>query len=131
MTAAVLDASVVLLWYDPQADDAAAAALRAEHRNGRLQVVAPHLLFLEVLNVAARRWRWPHRSLEMLGDRLGRLGFEVAEPSLGAVAEWAARGLTAYDASYVALAEERAIPLLTTDDEILDIAGPVARALRS
>ncbi|HZD17280.1 MAG TPA: hypothetical protein VE669_03975 [Actinomycetota bacterium] len=36
------------------------------------------------------------------------LQFEAAEPGLAAVATWSARGLAAYDAAYVAVAEERA-----------------------
>lgn len=38
-------------------------------------------------------------------------------------------GLTAYDAAYVALAEERAVPLLTDDETIVKVAGEIARPL--
>src|SRR5438132_1095508 len=60
---------------------------------------------------------------------LDGLLFEVAEPGLQAVASWVARGLTAYDAVYVALAEERGEPLVTDDSSVLAIAGDVARPL--
>jgi predicted nucleic acid-binding protein len=50
----------------------------------------------------------------------------VREARLDSVARWTARGLTAYDASYVALAEEQAIRLITADQRIVETAAPVA-----
>ena len=100
-----------------------------EHRAGRLDVAVPRLLFLEILNVAARRWHWPEKELVELADALQSLGFEVAEPPLDAVAAWAARGLSAYDACYVALAETRGVALVTTDAEIAAAAPSIARSL--
>jgi predicted nucleic acid-binding protein len=43
------------------------------------------------------------------------------------IASWTARGLTAYDATYVALAEERGIGLVTNDRQILALAEGIAR----
>jgi predicted nucleic acid-binding protein len=45
------------------------------------------------------------------------------------VASWVVRGLTAYDAVYVALAEERGQALVTDDDTIIAVAGEIARPL--
>lgn len=131
MTEAVLDTSVVLLSYDArEAEDVGAAhELRARHRDGSLRVLVPQLLFLEVINVAARRWGWSERALTALADALVRIGFDVLEPPLERVAAWAGRGLTAYDACYVALAESNGVPLVTTDTEILRLAAAVARPL--
>jgi predicted nucleic acid-binding protein len=71
--------------------------------------------FLELLNVAGRQWRW----------REGQ-----APGSLDRVATWVSRGLTAYDASYVALAEQLDFPLVTEDRAILEVARDVAITLR-
>src|SRR5919198_308392 len=94
-------------------------ARRGDYQAGRLAVVVPALLFLELLNVAGRRWGWGELALGELAGALDDLLFEVAEPELAGVAAWVARGLTAYDAACVALAEERAVPLVTDDEAIV------------
>ena len=126
----VLDTSVVGRWFEPSPDPAS-AAYRHEFEAGQLVVTIPPLLFLELLNVAGRQWRWSEAQLLGLVDQAQEFGFEVAEPALERVALWTARGLTAYDATYVALAEERAIPLITDDRQILAIASGIARPVAS
>lgn len=128
MKRAVVDASVVLLWYANEDNDAA-TKLRIQHRRGDLDVVVPTLLYLEVINIAARRWRWSEEALVELARGLDALSFDTVEPSLTGVATWAASGLTAYDASYVALAHEQGLPLVTADQEVLELAPGVARPL--
>ncbi|HVR89359.1 MAG TPA: type II toxin-antitoxin system VapC family toxin [Candidatus Limnocylindria bacterium] len=122
----VLDASVIGRWFGPSRD-AQSATVRTDFEAGRLVIVVPRLLFLELLNVAGRQRRWAETQLLGLVSRLVEARFEVVEPDLRRVAAWTARGLTTYDATYVALAEERGIPLVTNDREILRIAGEVAR----
>jgi predicted nucleic acid-binding protein len=121
---AVLDASVVLKWFHSEGEGHVDVArrLRAQFEAGELRVLAPQLLWLELLNVAARRWGWPQPPLE-------QLGFEVLEPELLSVARWAANGLTAYDAAYVAVAEQAGVQLITDDDQIVATAPKVATAL--
>ena len=45
------------------------------------------------------------------------------------MARWAANGLTAYDAAYVAVAEHAGAQLITDDEQIVAIAPGVATAL--
>ncbi len=131
MTEVVLDASVVLKWFraDGERHLDPARSLRATFEAGRLAVVAPPLLRLEIVNVAGRRWQWGEDALVELAVALDELGFEFEEPELARIASWTARGLTAYDAAYVALAEARTTPLITDDDLIISLAGEVATAL--
>jgi predicted nucleic acid-binding protein len=130
LTDVVLDASVVLKWFAAeQRGSVEARELRNEYEAGRLSVAVPALLFLEVLNVAGRRWSWEEDALVDLADAVDDLLFELGEPELKSVASWVARGLTAYDAAYVAVAEERGVDLVTDDDVILTVAGEVARPL--
>jgi predicted nucleic acid-binding protein len=131
VTEAVLDASVVLKWFRGEGERhlAAARSLRAAFEAGELVVLAPTLLRLEIVNVAARRWGWGEEALVALAAALDELGFELTEPDLSRVARWAARGLTAYDAAYVALAEAEAARLITDDDFIVGTAADIATAL--
>ncbi len=64
MSETVLDASVVLKWFAAeQRGSSEARRLRDDYEAGRLSVVVPALLFLELLNVAGRRWRWDGEAL--------------------------------------------------------------------
>jgi predicted nucleic acid-binding protein len=120
----VLDASVVIRWFGPQTG--AATALRSEFESGRLAVTVPTLLFLELVNVAGRHWRWREERLLDLARELEGAKFEALDPQLDRVATWVSRGLTAYDACYVALAEQLDFPLVTEDRAILEVAADVA-----
>ena len=131
MNEVVLDASVVLKWFARWAESGStqARAFRNRYEAGQLLVVVPSLMFLEVLNIAARRWSWDESALLELAGSLDELGFDVSEPGLRSVAAWTARGLTAYDAAYVALAEHRGVHLVTDDQQILDLAPELTRPL--
>lgn len=131
MTEVVLDASVVLKWFRAEGERHLdhARSLRATFQAGQLVVLAPPLLRLEIVNVAGRRWQWCEDALVDLADALHELGFEFEEPELARVASWTARGLTAYDAAYVALAEARRTRLITDDDLVVTVAGDVATSL--
>jgi predicted nucleic acid-binding protein len=131
VTEAVLDASVVLKWFHTEGERHVEQArrLRARFRAGELRVLAPSLLWLELLNVAGRRWGWSQTQLEALAAALPNLGFDVHEPQLPTVAHWVTRGLTAYDAAYVAVAEDAGVKLITDDDEIVRVATKTASAL--
>lgn len=127
----VLDASVVLKWFagEEEAGFSQARAVRGRYERGQLLVVVPSLMFLEVLNIAGRRWSWDEQALFELAAALDELGFDIAEPALRSVAAWTAQGLTAYDSAYVALAEERGCYLLTDDQQVLDLVPDSARPL--
>jgi len=131
VTEAVLDASVVLKWFHSEGEENVEAGrrLRKRFEAGELRVLAPPLLWLEVLNVAARRWRWTEDQLKRLATSLPELGFELLEPELPDIARWSARGLTAYDAAYVAAAEQTGVELITDDAEIVRVAPELAVAL--
>jgi predicted nucleic acid-binding protein len=126
----VLDASVVLKWFAAeQRGSFEARQLRDDYEAGRLSVVVPSLLFLELLNVAGRHWRSEPEAVAEFAEALADLSFEVGEPELPSVASWISRGLTAYDAVYVALAERRELALITDDDAIVTLSPGISRAL--
>lgn len=129
MNELVLDASVVLKWFAGEHEKGSpqARTVRGQYEAGSLLVAVPSLIFLEVVNIAGRRWSWAEPQLLDLAGALDDLSFDVAEPDLRSVAAWTARGLTAYDSAYVALAEQRGVHLLTDDRQVLDLAPDVAR----
>lgn len=106
-----------------------ARSLRDRFERGELAVVAPSLLPLELLNVAGRRWGWTAPALDGLAIAFEQLGVELTDPDLRTVARWTSAGLSAYDAAYVAVAEDRERPLVTDDERILAVAPRVATAL--
>lgn len=132
MKEAVLDASVVLKWFHSGGEEHAEAAqkIREEFEAGELRIAAPPLLWLEIINVAARRWKWDASRLEALATSLSELGFELVEPEPETIARWAGRGLTAYDAAYVAVAEKTGLPVVTDDAQICRVATDLAEPLR-
>lgn len=131
MTELVLDASVVLKWFRSAGGRhlEQARSVRRAFALGELVVFVPPLLRLEIVNVAGRRWHRTESALITLATALDELGFELVEPQLTRVARWTARGLSAYDAAYVAVAEANDVPLLTDEDRILAAAPGVATAL--
>jgi predicted nucleic acid-binding protein len=131
VTQVVLDASVVLKWFRAEGERhlRPARSLRASFEAGGLIVFAPPLLRLELVNVAGRRWAWGESALVELAAALDELGFELIEPELVRVAYWTARGLTAYDAAYVAVAETVGTSLVTDDDLLVAVAGDIATPL--
>jgi predicted nucleic acid-binding protein len=131
VTEAVLDASVVVKWFRSEGEGHVdpARALRRSFETGELVVFTPSLLRLEIVNVAGRRWRWAEAALVDLAAALDDLGFESIDPDLVRVAHWTARGLTAYDAAYVAVAEAIGTRLVTDDDLIVEIAREIAQPL--
>lgn len=133
MSEVVLDASVLVKWFrtEGEAHVQAALGLYSRFSRGDLVVVVPQLIFLELLNAAARRWGWEVQQLERFAADLELLGLDVRQSPLARIAHWCGRGLTAYDACYVALAETRRTVVVTDDERILAVAGGLARPLAS
>ncbi len=131
MTEAVLDASVVLKWFRATGERNVDAAreIRTRFEAGQLLAFAPRLLFLEILNIAGRRWRLPPAQLQRLAAILPNLGLQIIEPKLPVLAHWVANGLTAYDAAYVAIAEQTGALLITDDRGILSLAADLTAPL--
>jgi predicted nucleic acid-binding protein len=118
----VLDASVVLGWLLREPLPEALARLLDDHVAGRVPAVAPELLRYEVGNVLARG-----ASLDAAAARSGYerfLALEIQTFALGDDEYRAAldlalnRGVTVYDASYVALARALGARFATADRQL-------------
>lgn len=131
MRSLVLDASVILKWHRSldEPNRAQAHRLRDAFEAGTIRVVAPRLLILELLNVTGRRWGWAEPALRALAQELRASKIAYLEPDADDVAIWVARGLSAYDASYVAVATESGATLITDDERVVRVADGMAVAL--
>ena len=124
MSVFVVDASIVLKWFFPETDSAAARRLLdAGH-----QYIAPDLLFPEVGNAVWKRVRRGELTSE-LGHRMIADIAEVAVETIAtrgltvdACAMAMASGQTLYDCTYLALAVRLDTQLVTADRRLRDAA---------
>lgn len=116
----IIDASVVLRGFFPdEGGTAQAQALIRDYTLDAVELLAPTLLPYEVTNAivqAVRQGRIePQVGKEVLST-FQELAIPTAEPSFARVLEFAHRfDRSAYDAAYLALAEERETQFLTSD----------------
>ena len=128
MTRLVVDASVITKLFAPTAErhHEQALAVLESCEQGTLALVAPELIYLEVLNTAARKWLLEEPALQALSQALVELEIDTRAVDLERVGAWSALGLTAYDAAYVAVAEAERLPLCTDDADIVRLAPGIA-----
>ena len=120
----VLDASITLAWCF--VDESSEMADRVLAQLEGEEAIAPAIWPLEVANglrTAERRGRLDLADLVQVRELLTALPVEVEgvplDAALGEVSELARQlDLTAYDASYLALAARRGLPLATADDRL-------------
>lgn len=115
----IIDASALLPAYFPDEDQAPSQRLVRNYVLGDLELVAPTLLVYEMTNAimqAIRRGRIrENQGMEAL-DSFDGLGIPLFSVSWREMAEFAHRfDRSAYDASYLALADKRGEPFVTGD----------------
>jgi predicted nucleic acid-binding protein len=126
----VLDASVVVKWFIPEVDRPAALELRASGA----AFAAPDLLFVESANILWKRVRRgeiePERAAAIIDEISSAPWFVHANRSLArdAIDLALASGLSAYDASYVALSIRLDTRLITADRKLVDKVQGTAAA---
>ena len=126
MTPLVIDASAAIAYLTGEA-----AGVRVERAlEPRRKALVPWIFWSEVINVLARRHRWPGSQVLAAVHDLEQMGLQTEQPSrvsmLAVIDTVDARGLTAYDAEYLVLAESSGGDLLTGDARLAQAAGPRA-----
>jgi predicted nucleic acid-binding protein len=137
VTAVVVDASIAAAWFLPDECNDAADQLMADLRSAPGRV--PSLFWFETRNLfltAERRGRLAagEAALSMAQLRGLPLQDEGAGGDPLVLALAARHAISAYDASYLALAIQLALPLATTDKRLadaarlegIDVRGPLA-----
>lgn len=128
--ALVVDASVAIaiVLHEHLGDRLHRLLIRRAHAGD--PIIVPNTLWIEVVNVLARRYR--HATDEIVEsiatlDGLGFRTIDAGRPGLLSTIDIAvSHGLTAWDAVYLALAESSDADLLTLDRELAAAAGPRA-----
>ena len=127
MSALVVDASAALLLLRREPGWAEVDANLRRHMLEAEPLIVPPLFWLEVVNVLARRYRYPPSAVAEAVYELEQIGVvtrEVGRPGVLAVIDAIGRSnLTAYDAAYLVLAESADARLLTADVALAAAAG--------
>ncbi len=122
----VLDASVLVKWFNAEEGRDRALMIRDAHIRGMLAIAAPSLAVYEVCN-ALRFGRIPLKDVVIVYHLLRGLRVDLIEPNEevmdGAISTAFENDLTVYDASYLALAENLGVPLITDDSRMVRCAS--------
>lgn len=117
----VVDASALLAAYLPDEGTPQAHCLMEDYALGRVNLWAPRLLILELLNaclMARKRNRISEHVLDDLATRIAALDIHWADVEENAQQVYSLskeHGLTAYDAAYIVAAQMRGCKLITGD----------------
>jgi len=119
----VVDASVVVRWFVEERYSKEALIIRDSFIEGLVDIIAPSLLYFEVLNALKYSGAFGEDELKKVARILEDYQFTIYELN-GAYAEKAVeiamrKGITIYDASYVALALIEEAELYTADEKLL------------
>lgn len=115
----ILDASVIVKWFftdEPLREH----ALRVQRHavNNPKEFIIPHLCYSELIHVIARKSNNDLLFVSQCLDLITRMGFRtfwLSNDALFKAAEFSCSGLSGYDATYLALAEDLKAYWLTAD----------------
>ena len=122
MAELVVDTSVVVKWYLPEADHEVARELRDAYLDGEFDLIAPALLPFETVNALRYSGHFDGEQLDAAAQSLSEYGIDLVPfREAGAVADIATDlDITIYDAACVALAEQFDTKTYTADETLLD-----------
>lgn len=123
----ILEASVAVKWFILEEYSREAALLRETYVEGVIDLVAPSLLPYEVLNALKHSAAFGEEELKEIAKTLEDLQITYyhleGELALKAVETAMRKGITIYDAAYVALAQHLGAKLYTADERLLRKMG--------
>ncbi len=129
----IVDASVVIKWFNIEPDREKALEVRAAHLSGEIRLIAPALLPYEVCNALKHSPSYDELSLIRALDALHKIGLTYKSPDADQMTQTTKLayryGLTAYDSSYLACAEVADTSLVTADKRLYDKAMESKRVM--
>jgi len=119
----IVDASVIVKWFVEENYFREARLLRDSYANGLIDIVVPSLMYYEVINALKYSGEFGEDELKEIAGILEDFQFtEVGLKgrfALRSIEIAMRKGLTIYDASYVALAYELNSELYTADEKLI------------
>lgn len=120
----VVDASVAVKWFVEEEYTREALMLRDSYRDGLIDLIAPSLLPYEVLKALKYSGAFGEDELKEIAKILESLQITLydlkGDYSATTVMVAMRKGLTIYDASYVALGIDKQVTLYTADEKLLE-----------
>ena len=131
----VLDTSVAAAWFfTDEEHHERALEVREDLRDQPRRYIVPHLFHAELAHVLGRKSGrdgvFVKEGLRLV-LRLGIATVTLREEAVLRTAHWVERGLSGYDATFVALAEDFSGRWLTADEQAAKVAPKIATTLRS
>lgn len=124
----VIDASVVMKWFVKEEQSDKAAAIKEAHVKGDAVLIAPDLLFMEVLN-GLRYKKQSESDITHVNEELWCIEFEIVRLNehlcIKAIEIALKYNLTLYDALYVAVAQFHGAPLVTADTALYSLPNVI------
>lgn len=118
----MIDASSATKWFVEEKDTDKANLLKQAHETGQLRLTAPDLLVYEVTNALNYNPKMAMDDLVQSTRRLLELDLDLIPPQADFTAETARlarkHGISAYDASYISLADIIGTNCVTADEKL-------------
>jgi len=119
----IVDANVIVKWFIEENNSNNAKILRSKFIDGEIELIAPSLLYFEVLNALKYSKLFTQAELNDAGESLENYGFniitiqkEIREYMIKIAVEY---DMSIYDASYLGLSIAMGGTLYTADEKIL------------
>ncbi len=118
----VIDASVVTKWFVHEEGSDRALQIREDHINGKILIIVPELLFLEVVNALRYKQKSKAELNNVVSDllecqlRIENLDEEIFKEAIHLSLTY---DLSLYDAIYASLATLFDTELITADEKLL------------
>lgn len=131
----ILDSSIITKWFRSVGEEkiAQARAYRDQVEREEILVIAPDLLYYEMVNVAKNDKTQTEELWEESLDAIFSLPFEISLPDKNRFLQIfnlaKQLDISTYDACYLALAKERNTVLVTCDKELLTKAPDLTKPL--